>query len=144
MITTLHEPKPLTQIISGERKNGPIYLNRRAMTVRLLLDPNLREKFFEYFRQGTFQLPCTMSPDCLDEIADEFRRRLTVELEYKLIGELGTKLNNSLKKVRAAEKSRTLATKDSEQSTDPIRSGSSPRQNIAQTSRRQSDGHLIR
>src|SRR3989338_2118143 len=61
---------------------------------------------------------------------------------YKLIGELGTKLNNSLKKVRDAEKSRPNVTRS--QSTAPVRSGASPRQNIAQTSRRQSDGQLIR
>src|SRR3989338_7008058 len=126
--------RPITQIITGERQHGVIFLNRRAMTVRLLLDTNIKAGFEQYLQKASFTLPLGLTQADFDEISDEFRRRLIVELEYKMIGELGTKLNNALKKSNSG----------SDTTTAPVRSGASPRQNIAQTSRQQSSGHLVR
>ena len=83
-----------------------------------------------------------MSQHIFDEVVDDLRLRLIVEMEYKMIGELGMKLKNKLKENR--EKDKKTKRQKQKKTKEAMPNGSSPRELIAATSSLPSAGSLIR
>jgi hypothetical protein len=107
----------------------------------MLLDPFLKEKFQTLVNHLGYKPPTQVSQNRFEDILEEFRRRLIVEMEFKMIGELGTKLNNKLKENREKERKERTKQKKAKAS---IPNGASPRELIAATSSLPSAGTLIR
>ena len=127
----------LEKVISAKRQSGMIYLNRRAFIVRLLLDEGLKQKFDTLILLLGLQPPENMSQQQFDDCVDEFRRRIIIEMEFKMTGELRSKLNNKIKENR-------LKAKSSKKKNSETPAGASPRTMIAATSNNPSNGIHIR